>query len=186
MLKRFFIFTVLAGAAVSVIAGCDAEPEQQRSVVTVMSLNCNEPGFADTQNDSLGYADTWAAAIFQNRPYDPASFTQPGTPYGDFLITGYQIDWVSINGGPVLPPRQEATSFSIPSGEIAGSNIRLVSLQEKIIADTTWPLPVIVLANITFVGHETGTTRDVTVQASITMEFANYSPDPEPPNCGGF
>ena len=184
MLKRFFIFTVLAGAAVAVIAGCDAEPEQQRSVVTVMSLNCNEPGVGDVLSDSGSVADTWAAAIFQNRPYDPASFTEPGDPYGDFLITGYQIDWVGINGGYALPPRQEATSFSIPSGEIGGANIRLVSLTEKLDPNVLAALPFTMLANITFVGHETGTTRDATVQASITVEFANYSPDPKLPSCG--
>ncbi|MCH7549688.1 MAG: hypothetical protein IH969_09185, partial [Candidatus Krumholzibacteriota bacterium] len=126
MMKRFFMFTLLVGAAAAVIAGCNAGPEQQRSVVTVMSLNCNQPGFADMSTDSGSVADTWVFTIFQNRPYDPASFTEPGEPYGDFIVTGYLIEWTGLNGGPALPPRQEATSFSIPTGELAGANIRLV------------------------------------------------------------
>ena len=186
MLKRFFVFTLLAGAAVAVIAGCDADPEQQRSVVSVTSFNCNAPAFADIRTDSSSYADTWAFTVFLNRPYDPLTVTASGLPYGDFQITSYQIEWTPLNGAPALPApiRQEALSFSIGSGETVGVSIRLVNISEKSFIYNLNPSSVYdYLANITFVGHEVGTSRNTQVLTSATVEFANYSPDPEQVSC---
>jgi len=186
MLKRFFSFTLLVAAAVAMIAGCDADPEQQRSVVTIASFNCNAPAFADVVTDSGGAADTWAFALFHNRPYDPLSVTASGFPYGDFLITSYQIVWTPLNGAPALPTRQEALSFAIPTDDFSGASIRLVNLTEKAIVFPFTQANGVAdyLADITFVGHETGTTRNTAVLTSATVEFANYSPDPDQPECG--
>jgi len=184
MLKRFFIFSLLAGAALAVIAGCDADPEQQRSVVTVTSINCNAPGFADVLTDSGGVADTWVLTILQNRPYDPNIITQPGDPYGDYLVTSYQVVWTPLNGAPALPTRQEALFFNIPSGDEGGAAIRLVNLTEKTNAGLLTFMGgnngvADYLATVTFVGHEVGTTRDTSVITAITVQFADYSPDPD-------
>jgi len=188
MLKRFLAFSLIAGVGFALLAGCDDTPEQNRSVVTVASINCGVPGWSDMLTDSMGRADTWTVAIMQNRPYSGLITTVPGGPYGDFLVTGYVINWTALNGGPVLPSRMEPTGFSIPSGEFFGASIRLVSIPEKQSLAAALPgldgsEAIMMQAEIIFMGHETGTERDVEVKTGLTVSFTNFYPDPDQPDC---
>jgi hypothetical protein len=173
MLKRFM---VVAAAMVVLLAftGCDTNNEQQRAVVTVYSMNCNAPAYGDVMTGG-GYADTFVPVVLYNRPYNSLVTTEPGSPHGDFLVTAYRIDWVSLDGITVPGPRVEESSFIIPSGTLAGTFIRLMSIAEKentfsAIGATTH----MVRAEITFYGHETGTERDTEVETSVTLQVADF------------
>ncbi len=180
MLKRFLVVAAIMVVALPLVSGCDNNAEQQRSVITISSMNCSAPAFSDVIGDLGSIADTWVPVVFENRPYNALVTTSPGTPHGDFVVTKYRIDWVSLDGGTALSSRVEQTSFSIPSGKLGGGFIRLVGLLDKTSPVLT-ALQVIgvraMQANITFTGHEAGTEREVDVKVSVTVEFANYADD---------
>ncbi len=186
MRKRIIAFTLLAGALAASLAGCKNDPEQQRSVLSVASLNCNEPGQSDVleQGDSLNlltddyYADDWVRVRFENKPYNDLVVTDPGAPHGDFLVTRYHIRWTRDDGGPVLPERDEHTSVTVPSLGDNVTYIRLVSLQDKespvLTALQYAPGHVRMRAHITFYGHEIGTDRETSIEAAIDVEFFDW------------
>lgn len=180
MLKRFLPLALVALILPVFLVGCDAENEQQRSVVTLWSMNCRAPAYSDVVGDTGSISDTWVPVLFQNRPYNALVTTSPGAPHGEFIVTDYTIVWESLDGGAVLPTRTEHTSFTIPSGEINGGYVRLVGLEDKTSAVLT-PLQTggvrVMKANITFAGHEGGTERETEIAAGVTVEFANYVDD---------
>ena len=183
MLKRFLPLALSALLLPALLIGCDADNEQQRSVVTVWSMNCRAPAYSDVGGV---ISDTWVPVLFENQPYNSLVTTQPGAPHGSFLITEYTIDWESLDGGGALPTRTEATSFSIPSGEINGGYVRLVDLAEKTgsilspLAGTSNTR--LMKAHITFVGHESGTDRETEITSAVTVEFADFADD-DAENC---
>jgi hypothetical protein len=180
MLKRFLAVAAAMVVVLALFSGCDNNAEQQRSVITIVSMNCNAPAFSDVIGDLGSLSDTWVPVVFENRPYNALVATQPGSPHGEFIITEYLVEWVSLDGGAVMSARGEQTSFAVPSGNLGGAYIRLVGLNEKVD-------PILVAlqaggtrtmrANITFTGHESGTERDVDVETSVTVEFANFADD---------
>ncbi len=186
MRKRIFAFTLLALALAAALAGCKNDPEQQRSVISVASLNCNNPGQSDVleQGDSLNttaddyYADDWVRVRFENKPYNELITTEPGLPHGDFLVTRYHIRWTRDDGGPVLPERTEQTSISVPSASDNVGYIRLVSLEDKetpvLTALQYAPGHIRMRAHITFYGHEVGTDRETSVEAALDVEFFDW------------
>jgi len=186
MLKRFITFAVVASAFAVFVAGCKNDPEQQRSVISVASLNCNEPGQSDVleQGDSLNllsddfYADDWSRVRFENKPYDGLITTDPGAPHGDFLVTHYHIHWTRSSGGPVLPDRDENMTVSIPSGKDNVGFVRLVSFQDKetpiLTALQYAPGHIRMTAHITFYGHEVGNDRETSVETSLSVEFFDW------------
>jgi hypothetical protein len=180
MLKGFLPLALVLLLMPAFIVGCDADNEQQRSVVTVYSMNCRAPVYSDVYGDAGSISDTWVPVLFENRPYNALVTTEPGAPHGDFLVTQYTIRWESLDGGAVLDPRTEDTSFGIPSGEIHGGYIRIVGLEDKVNPIVT-PLRTsgirLMKANITFVGHESGTERETEITTSVTVELANFIDD---------
>jgi len=186
MLKRLFAYAVVVTACAGALAGCKNSAEQQRSVISVASLNCNEPGQSDVleQGDSLNlmaddyYAADWSRVRFENKPYNGMITTDPGAPHGDFLVTRYHVRWTRSDGGPVLPERDEATSITVPSGKDNEGFIRLVSLEDKetpiLTALRYAPSHIRMTAHITFYGHEIGTDRETSVEAALEVEFFDW------------
>jgi len=185
MLKRFVIIAFMAVAGFAALVGCDNDPEQQRSVVTIASLNCNLPVFSDVleQGDSLFLliddfvAEDWVQVWFYNRPYNGLVITEPVAPHGDFLITDYRIAWTSGSGGPVLATRMEQVSINVSTRDVATGWIRMVSLADKldpIIVALRAGGVTFMTANITFYGHEIGTDRTTTIEARASVEFTEF------------
>lgn len=177
MFKKSMVSVAILIVLLAMGIACENnEPEQHRSVVTVSSLNDGTPLVSDVANGASITADV-VPVEFYNRPYNGIIITNPDAPHGDFLITRYRIDWTSPNGGPVLPPYETATSISVASGTVDGGHILLVTYGNKAnpplssIVGTTTELQM--TANITFFGHETGTTRETPVQASIGVLFVD-------------
>ena len=181
---RLLVFVAAVALAVAILVSCDNDPEQNRSVVTVASINDNAPLFSDV----LGGADSSSAAIypdvisvvFYNRPYNAMITTGPGEPYGDFLITRYTIDWVRTDGGsPALPPLDAGVSIQVPTGEFVKGEIVLVTHQNKAtspLADLVGvPQQISMDARIIFYGHEIGTDRETEIQATLGVLFADLA-----------
>jgi len=182
---RLLVFVAAMAVAVAIQVSCDNEPEQNRSVVSVASLNENAPLFSDVldNGDSLTsptddaiYPDV-IPVIFYNRPYNALATTAPGEPFGDFLITRYTVDWVRTDGGsPALPPLDMGVSIQVPTGEFVEGAIVLVTHGNK----SGSPLVELQLggqismnAHIVFYGHEIGTERETEIEATLGVLFAD-------------
>lgn len=182
MLKRFLAFAAIAIVAFGVLGGCDSNGDQQRSVVTVTSINCNGPGYADVADSTGALRETWVPVYMYNRPYNGLVVTDPASPHGEFQVTAYRITWTTAGGTQTMPARLEETSFSIPTGSEVGAMIRLVSLGEltsPLLSGLVGGGTETMVAHFTFYGHETGTDRETEVTATVTVVFANYV-DSEP------
>ena len=144
--KRFLVVTFIISALFVISVGCDNDPEQMRSVVTVSSLNANAPLLSDVleQGDSTfddrGFpvmsddyiAEDWIPVTFFNRPYNEVVTTAPGSPHGDFLITRYTVRWVRTDGGsPALPDFTAGLGVLVPMGETVEALIQLVTYENK-------------------------------------------------------
>jgi len=176
MLKRILV----PAAAVCLLLGlvaCDNTGEQQRSVVTVSSVNGGNPVLCDVADGSGAALETWVPVQFYNRPYNDLVTTGPADPHGTFVITHYHIDWTTPGGSTTMPARDETTSFAVLTGSIATMQIRVASLDE-VLGPTLSPLVgggnVTMVAHVTFTGHEAGTERETEVEAVFTVSFANY------------
>jgi len=196
MSKRFLVLIGVAMLVFGALAGCDDDPNQQRSVVYVTSLNCNAPGVLDAleQGDTLWdpnagpptpYTDDdfiqedWISVTFFNRPYNSQVVTESGAAYGDYIIENYRIVWTRSDGGPVPPPRDEAMGVSVPSLDETEALIRLVSSQEKatpLISGLQYGAApgFIMVANIEFYGREAGTDRLTMFTARLSVEVDDF------------
>jgi hypothetical protein len=185
MRTRLLVFVAAVAIAVAILASCDNEPEQNRSVVSVASINDNTPLFSDVLDNGDSLTSTGDDAIFPdvipvvfyNRPYNAIAATSPGEPFGDFLITRYTVDWTRTDGGsPALPPLDMGVSIQVPTGEFVEGSIILVTHGNK----SGSPLVELQLggqismnARIRFYGHEIGTERETEIESSLGVLFAD-------------
>lgn len=191
MSRKITVFACLIALGTVFLASCN-DQENKRAVVTVSSINSNSPFFSDVldQGDSLQSAaddfvrEDWCPVIFQNRPYNGVVFTGPDLPFNDFLITRYRVDWRRVDGGlatDIPPPYDGATSINVPSGEEVAATILLVPFEVKNTALMTainyngasFPDEYLMVATVTFYGHEVGTDRDQDFTAEISVSFAD-------------
>ena len=195
MSRKLLAYTTIIAAFFGILAGCDSNNEQQRSVVSVASVNFNGPVISDVleQGDSVvdvnGFAVTrddflredWLPILFYNRPYNEIVTTAPGEPGGDVLLTGYEIRWSRDDGGPVLPTFFGSTSILLLTGVYTDATIRLVTFANKsvqFISDLCYLCPnageqIEMVAHITFTGHELGSEREVFVNADVGVSFVD-------------
>lgn len=169
---------------VALFAGsCDTTSEQKRSVVTVFSMNDNEPVFSDVlgQSDTVStVSDDWIPVWFFNKPQSDLVFTEPGRPFGEFIVTGYTVTWERTDGGSAVPQGfSSAIQVTVPSGELMEATVLVVPAEAKNAA----PLDALkntassirAVAHFQFVGHEVGTEREVTIPASVSVSFADFA-----------
>lgn len=130
----------------------------------------------------------------KNRPYNEFITNPDYTPYGDFRITNVAVEWVSIaSGDPAMLPALQAYNFSagydisVPSGSevifnalllpfYAKSEAPLMNLANVYGGDGSVPAFVAV-AEMTFTGHESGSTRDIDVVSQTMVEFIGVEID---------
>ncbi|MEJ2721525.1 MAG: hypothetical protein P8181_10365 [bacterium] len=202
MNRKPLFFVLLVAVFAVVVGSCDNESEENRAVVIVSSINDNVPFFSDVldQGDTLYVGSTpytvddfiredWVPVTFYNRPYSPINTTGPGRPLSDFLITRYRVEWVRADGGPadeVPPTYNGATSIQVPSNSYVTGAVLLVPFEVKNMPfmqlinylnpasqGGRWPDEYLMIANITFWGHEVGSSREWSLGASITCNFAD-------------
>jgi len=182
MFRKIAVLTVLLTTLTLVATSCDDTPEQNRSVVSVTSINENvTPLLSDVvYNDGTGisYVPDYVEVIMDNRPYSEMIFTAPGHPYGDFQVTRFKVEWTRTDGGsPALPAYEADMVMVIPSGKINASSVLVVTVDNK----TSSPLvdlagtanTITMNAVVTFYGHEVGVERETEVIANIGVLFGD-------------
>ncbi len=183
--------TLIVGAAVMI--GCDSKPDNYttRTIVYVSYINEGMPFMCDVlyQGDSLYYEDTFilkleddfitedrVKVLVHNRPYN--ALIEPQLSLGDFLVTGYTVEFVPTDGGPTpLPPFTGNTSVLVPANEMVEFWIVIVPFDAK----TVDPLLSIQYTNqeiysnarIRFTGHEIQTSREISFEAGLHVNFAD-------------
>lgn len=202
MKLKVAFFASLILVAGLVLGSCNNNNESQRSVVTVTSINGNAPFLSDvldqgdstytsggapvTQDDFV--MEDWVPVVFKNRSYLPGTMG-PNEPLSDFIITRYRVEWRwnEPSGGLGLPPPHDgATSLSIPSGEEVLGFFLLVPYEVKNSALMTainylnpgpppgaWPDEYLMIASITFWGHEVGSEDEWEIPIELTVNFAD-------------
>lgn len=202
MKRKTLFFIIMIAAVGTFLASCNTDSEENRAVVTVVSINQNAPFFSDVLNQgdtlctnnvcppagSYFLADDYVQedyveVIFQNRPYNNLVFTGPGRPYYDFLITRYQVDWRRTDGGTGVPPSYSgATSINVGSDELSFGQVLLVPFEDKnspLLSSINYlgagfPDEYLMIADITFWGHEVGAGgREQSFVASVSVSFAD-------------
>jgi len=182
---------LLVGAAVMV--GCDNKPDNYttRTIVYVSYMNDGMPYLCDVleQGDSLYYEDTFTLkleddyiredrvkVLVHNRPYN--GIIEPALSLGDFLVTGYTVEFVPTDGSSApLPPFTGNTSVLIPADEMVEFWIVLVPFDAKTV-DPLFSMQytnqeIYTNARITFRGHEVQTTREIAFVAGLHVNFAD-------------
>ncbi len=184
--------TLLVGAAVMV--GCDSKPDNYttRAIIYVSYMNDGMPFLCDVleQGDSLYYEDTniWKTdddyikedrvkVVFHNRPYN--GLIEPALSLGDFLVTGYTVEFLSTDGSGIVPvqPFTGNTSVLVQANEMVEAWIVIVPFGSKII-DPLLSMQysdreVYTNALITFRGHEVQTTREISFEAGLHVNFGD-------------
>lgn len=184
MLRKTLVLTVALAAVAFVVVSCDNEnPQQNRSVLSIESLTTEQGLSAPVASDVLTGGSVFPDAVlveFKNRPYSQIISTAPGTPYGDFEIDRYRVDWTSTDGRtPALPSYEAQMGLNVPSLQTATARVIIVTWENK----ANPPLSGLAGANqearmdarITFYGHETATTRETSVQATVSVIFADFA-----------
>ena len=191
--KMSLVAAVMLIVGAAVMIGCDSKPDNYttRTIVYVSYINEGMPFMCDVlyQGDSLYYEDTFilkleddfitedrVKVLVHNRPYN--ALIEPQLSLGDFLVTGYTVEFVSTDGGPTpLPPFTGNTSVLVPANEMVEFWIVIVPFDAK----TVDPLlsmqytnqEIYSNARIIFTGHEIQTSREISFEAGLHVNFAD-------------
>lgn len=190
---------VIAFASVLVLVGlilsCSEDTNyDQRTVVYVSNVNEGEPFMCDVlnQGDSLWNETRTAYKIdddfvvedyilveFHNKPYSSIIDPESGS-LGDFLVTGYDVEFLPFGGDPVpVPPFSGAMSLLVPAGELVQGAILLVPYGAKNVDPLNalkydpMAREIMTTAHLTFHGHEIQSSSEVNFEAWITVNFAD-------------
>ena len=191
-LTTFALMSLLTIGAL--VVGCDESNYDQRTVVYVSNINDGAPYFSDVlnQGDSIYYTDTdsiksiddyveedWIKVQIHNKPYS-SLVDAGGSSLGDFLVTGYDVEFVRKDGGPTpVPPFSGETSILVPCNTLVEAVILFVPFSAK--NDPTLVLyslhytglEIMSYAHITFHGHEVQTTCNIDFSAGISVNFGD-------------
>jgi hypothetical protein len=177
MAKRYI--AIVAALTTLVLAACDDAPESGRTIVSVTSLNAGNPVQSDVVidngTDPAYVTEDLIPVTFEARHYNDFI---TGTTHNQVIFDSYHVDWTRTDGGTgSLPSRDEACSIFVIVGDESSASIRLVTWADKngpvlspLVAS---PNQVGMRADITFTGHEVGTTEEIEVKTSASVNFAD-------------
>ena len=186
---------VVASALVliTVILSCSEDSNyDQRTVVYVSSINKDAPFLCDVlcQGDSIyekdqihyKYSDDfvtedWIQVVFTNKPYNSIVDPDKGS-LGDFLVTGYDVEFIPYGGAPVpVQPFSGTTSVVVPSGTAVPASILLVPFAAKNVNPLLSLMytnnEIMARAHITFHGQEVQTNNNIKFEVNVTVDFAD-------------
>jgi hypothetical protein len=181
---------VLGVAALVLLAGCAEDgADWQRLVCTVESVNAGNPlvsGYLDAGGDRIeGTPDDFlpidiVPVMFHARPYSSTISLPEDDPYSYFDVVSYDLTWVP---GPTCP--DELADFNIVN---APCHARVPVYEEGAVAiliadrgmkEQDWyhdlymnpGLSFNATANLTFYGHESGSSELVAISAGLQVTF---------------
>jgi len=191
--KSKVVMLAFALLLLAVILSCSEDSNyDQRTVVYVGGINADAPFLCDIlhQGDSIYLEDMrtfkrsddfitedWVEVLFYNKPY--SAVLEPGEgSLGDFLVTGYDVEFFTYGGAPnPVPAFSGSTSILVPASESVTGSILLVPFYAK----NTVPLDtmkytnyeIMARAHLTFHGHYVQTTTQVEFEADLSVNFAD-------------
>jgi hypothetical protein len=177
----------------AILMGCDSDSTyQQRTVVYVSNINEGAPYMSDVlnQGDSLYYTDSFdyktvddyvvediITVNFTNRPYSGIVDVDNGS-LGDFLVTGYRVEYESSAGATPVQIFSGKTSILVPANSTVEASILLVPFIDKsrtpLLAVRYTGSEILTNAIITFQGHEIqAENRTLSFSAGLQVGFAD-------------
>ncbi len=199
--RKFATLAVISLLAIVILnSGCDTDTQyDERTVVYVSNINDGYPFICDVvnQGDSLYYKDTFiikyeddyvvedrVKVTIHNRPYN--SLVDPcNSSLCDFLITGYTVEFVRMDGGPELvAPFTGEMSLLVQANSVVETYILLVPYISKIngllLGVHYSNLEYMTNAQITFHGHEVQTDRNINYSAGLQVNFLDWMSKTDP------
>jgi len=192
--KKLAALAATALLVIGMVGGCDDDTSyDQRTVIYVSNINEGSPYLSDVlnQGDSLYYNKTVILkreddyieedrikVEFHNRPYNSQQNPTIGS-LGDFLVTGYRIEFVRDDGGPTPVEAFEGNmQLLVPANSMVEGIITLVPFYNKaagtmLAAMQYTALEIMTNAHITFRGHEVQTDRNIEFSCALFVEFAD-------------
>jgi len=190
MLFLIFISTLILSA----ISGCSNHDgnEWERLVCEVASVNEGTPllsGYAEVGNDDTpgtiddAFPIDWVPVVFRARPYSSTIVLPEDGAQSWFHMTSYDLTWHPIGNAP-----EGLTDYNITGGlcdaRVPSMDEATVSvlIADRVMKEEPWFLDLINIpghsftANcaLTFYGHESGNSREVSLDAGLMVTFYGY------------
>ncbi len=194
-----YFLVLVTAIALALSGGCGTNAIEGHTRPTLMSINGGAPLHSDVfVFDSTlvggGYIPQEAVEFtFSNPPSQKFMDLAPEDPYGTFIIDSYTVRYevlLELTGGPgadftsgELPVITNPVHIALPvdsdvmtSLVIAPGALKLESPIVDLMPGGTAPNgELVVRAEITFTGHEQGSTNVQSLEGSTTILFANYA-----------
>jgi hypothetical protein len=160
-----------------IAAGC-SDDAAGRSVLQVTEINDNQPLASDVvegPDNSLTVREDAIVITVSNTPHDAVLDVSSGKPFGFVTLERYEI---RFEGDESVPPVTGALGWTVPSGGLVDGSLVVVPASHKNLP------PLISLrhggeiqttARLTITGREATSGSTVKVEASFSVNFANWT-----------
>ena len=191
----FSILLLSLGLALS--SGCGESAIDGHTRPTILSINGGTPIVADvwvvdtTLVSGGGIPEELVPFVFTNPPSQKFLDLTPDDPYGIFILESYTVSYEVLHeftGGGVFTPGTLPTisvpcHLALPVGAqvetefvLSPASLKMEFPVASILPGGTAPAgELIVKAEITFTGHESGSDRSRTLSTAATILFADYA-----------
>lgn len=185
-MKARVLFALLAAALF--VSGCDMtnNNEWQRVVCSVQSINAGQPIISaalNTGSDATNQTDDYVPldivpVLFWARAGNSMMTIPEDGAYSAFIITSYDATWIPGAGAPA-----ELTDYNVTRGLLSARvpiddefAVMFTIAPQQIKSEPWYPSganPVVFMANLqlTFYGHEEGSTHEIAIPAGTTVTF---------------
>lgn len=185
-MKSRFLFALLAVALVASGCSLDNNNEWQRLVCSVQSINGGTPivsAALNTGSDATNPTDDYVPldivpVLFWARPGNSmVSIAEEGA-YSSFIVTSYDATWIPGAGAPA-----ELADYNVVRGLLSARvpmndefAVMFTIAPQQMKSEPWYPAPdsgTVFMADlqITFYGHEEGSSHEVAVPAGTTVTF---------------
>ncbi len=188
---------LVLGLSAALVGGCGESAIDGHTRPAILAINGGAPIHADvfvvdtTLVSGGGIPEDLAVFRFANPPSQKFLDLTPDDPYGTFVLDSYTVSYEVVQelpGGGVftqgeLPTISGATHLALPVGMEVESVFILVPASLKMEFPVADLLPggaapageLVVHAEITFTGHESGSDRVQLISGAATILFADYA-----------
>lgn len=185
-MKARVLFALTAAALLASGCSSDNNNERQRVVCSVQSINGGAPFVSAALNTGppgVNDGDDYVpldvtTVLFWARPYGSLMTIPEEGAYSSFIITSYDATWVTGGDAPAELAEYNVTrgllSARVPINDEVLVSFMIAPQQMK--SEAWYPSafnPVVFMANlqITFYGHEEGSTHEIAIPAGTTVTF---------------
>lgn len=197
MKTRVFFLTMLTTILLVAVTGCSNHEgnEWERLVCEVESINAGTPllsAYANVGNDNeAGTEDDvlsvdWVPVVFRARPYSSSIYLPEDGAQSWFHVTSYDLTWHPIADAPAGLTDHNIVGglvdVRVPAHEDA---VGSVLIADRVLKEEPWFLQLINVpgysftanCELTFYGHETGSSREVAIPGGFMVTFYGYVSD---------